>query len=98
MKWAIDRYDVAYRYHVLNRGVPYQIKLFLDRHRQPVTIEIVKVDIEGLHPPEDCQAYPAGCDGANVHPLHIIRPTYTIGDVPPALASPVVRGKIVSDK
>ena len=63
-----------------------------------MSLEIMKMHVEGLQAAEHGKADPAGGDCADVHALDIIGPFYAVGDIPAALHHPLVGGNVVPHK
>ena len=96
MERAIDRDDVADGDHVLDAVVPGDAELPLDLGREPVAVEIMQMHVERLQAAQHRAADPPRGDGADVHALDVVGARDAIGDVPAALAHPIVRREVIA--
>ncbi len=57
---------------------------------QAVPVGVVKAHVEGLEPAQHRQPDAAGRHGSNLHRFEIVRALHAVGDIPAALAHPVM--------
>src|SRR5271157_3058295 len=67
MKRRIDRNNVTDFDHVLDIGMPSEAQLLLDRLGEPMSVEIMKMHVEGPQAAEHGEADTTGGDTADVH-------------------------------
>src|SRR3546814_21028858 len=95
---SVERDDVADAVHLLAAVVPGEAQFRLHLGRQAVAVGIMEVHIEGLQALEHREADAPGGNRANVHTLDIVGTRHAIGDVPAALADPVVGRDVIADE
>ena len=90
MQRRVDRDDVADGDELLRRVVARDAELLLDLGRKRMLVEVVQPDLERLQAAQHRRADAAGADGADLHPLEVVRAGDGVGDVPASVEHDLV--------
>src|SRR6185437_5322441 len=87
---GVDGDDVAHGDEGVGVGMEGELEFVFLLGGKSVLVRVAEIPVEGAEASEDGQAYPAGGDGPDRHPLEVVGALDAVGDVPTTAASPVV--------